>query len=175
MTYATMTKTVSQIYVGTYAKYNAGSIAGAWLDLSDYSSSEEFWDACKALHKDESDPEFMFQDWEGIPEGMISESHLSDDVWEWLELDEEDRELLKVYRANVDTEGTIEQARDAYRGKADTKADAAYDYWEDSGMLSEVPEFARSYIDWDSVARDMEYSDFCFVRHEGAVWVFWRS
>jgi hypothetical protein len=25
-----------RIYVGTYAKYNAGSIAGAWLDLDDY-------------------------------------------------------------------------------------------------------------------------------------------
>ena len=27
-----------QVYVGTYAKYNSGSIEGAWLDCEDYSS-----------------------------------------------------------------------------------------------------------------------------------------
>ena len=26
-----------KVYVGTYAKYNNGSLSGAWLDLSDYS------------------------------------------------------------------------------------------------------------------------------------------
>jgi hypothetical protein len=38
----------------------------------------------------------MFQDYEGIPKGMISESHISEDLWQWLELDEEERELLAV-------------------------------------------------------------------------------
>ena len=28
-----------RIYVGTYAKYNAGSIAGQWLDLEDYATA----------------------------------------------------------------------------------------------------------------------------------------
>lgn len=50
----------ARIYVGTYAKYNEGSIFGKWLDLSDYSDSEEFYEACRELHKDEEDPELMF-------------------------------------------------------------------------------------------------------------------
>ena len=54
----------ARIYVGTYAKYNEGSIFGKWMDLSDYSGSEEFYDACRELHSDEEDPEMMFQDWE---------------------------------------------------------------------------------------------------------------
>jgi len=52
---------MARIYVGTYAKYNAGSIKGAWLDLEDYSDRDAFLEACRELHKDEQDPEFMFQ------------------------------------------------------------------------------------------------------------------
>ena len=35
----------AKVYVGTYAKYNNGSLSGAWLDLSDYSDKEEFYEA----------------------------------------------------------------------------------------------------------------------------------
>ena len=54
----------ARIYVGSYGKYNSGNLCGAWLDLSDYSNKGEFYNACRELHKDENDPEFMFQDWE---------------------------------------------------------------------------------------------------------------
>ncbi len=53
----------NKIYVGTYHKYNNGSIAGAWIDLENL-SEEEFYSKCKELHKDETDPEFMYQDFE---------------------------------------------------------------------------------------------------------------
>ena len=36
------TLSAASVYVGTYAKYNNGSLSGAWLDLSDYSDKEEF-------------------------------------------------------------------------------------------------------------------------------------
>lgn len=48
-----------RIYVGTYAKYNDGSIDGKWIDISEYNTYEEFVDACRELHADEEDPEFM--------------------------------------------------------------------------------------------------------------------
>ena len=72
----------ARIYVGTYAKYNGGSILGKWLDLSDYSDKEEFYEACRELHKDEQDPEFMFQDWEYIPSDLIGESWLAENIFE---------------------------------------------------------------------------------------------
>lgn len=68
----------ARVYVGTYAKYNNGSLYGAWLDLSDYSDKEEFYEACRELHEDEEDAEYMFQDWENVPEGLIGESWISD-------------------------------------------------------------------------------------------------
>lgn len=59
---------IPSIYVGTYHKYNCGSIAGKWLNLTEYSSKEEFYEACKELHSDEEDAEFMFQD--GSPQRL---------------------------------------------------------------------------------------------------------
>ena len=69
----TATLSEASVYVGTYGKYNNGSLFGAWLDLSDYADKEEFYEACRELHKDEEDAEFMFQDWENVPEGLIGE------------------------------------------------------------------------------------------------------
>jgi len=60
------------IYVGTYHKYNCGSIYGAWIDVLDYDDKAEFYAHCSTLHADEVDPELMFQDWEGFPSGNSS-------------------------------------------------------------------------------------------------------
>lgn len=164
---------MANIYVGTYAKYNSGSIQGAWLDPEDYLTKEQFLEACAALHSDEKDPELMFQDWEEIPDEMIGESFVSDDLWDWLELDDSDRELLAVYRDNVDSSGTIEQAQEAYAGTFNDEADWAENWWEDSGMLSEVPDSARGYINYEAYARDCRLGgDMHFVHHEGKCWAF---
>ncbi|MBX6334736.1 antirestriction protein ArdA [Candidatus Saccharibacteria bacterium] len=162
-----------KVYVGTYAKYNAGDLRGAWLDLENYANKEEFLEACRELHNDEVDPEFMFQDWEGIPKVMISESHIDEALWDWMELDDEERELLAVYRDHVDANGTIEQAREAFLGKASSKVEFAEQYYEDTGMLGGCPEHLRHYISWHAVVRDMEY-DWDFVYVDGEYWVFSR-
>ncbi len=72
----------ASVYVGTYNKYNNGSIAGKWMNLSDYESKEDFYKACRELHKDEKDPEFMFQDWESVPRSFIGESSISENFFE---------------------------------------------------------------------------------------------
>lgn len=50
-----------QVYVGTYHKYNCGSLHGAWIDLFDH-DIYSYCDTIKELHKDEHDPEYMVQD-----------------------------------------------------------------------------------------------------------------
>ena len=71
----------ARVYVGTYGKYNNGSLFGTWLNLSDYLDKEDFYEACRELHKDEEDAEFMFQDWENVPEGLIGESWISENFF----------------------------------------------------------------------------------------------
>ena len=90
-------KSEAAVYVGTYRKYNEGSIKGKWLKLEDYADYEDFLKAAQELHADEEDPELMFQDFEGFPRHYYNESSLDKDLWDWLALDEDDRELLEVY------------------------------------------------------------------------------
>lgn len=61
---------MARVYVGTWKKYNEGSIAGGWIDLADCQTYADFLRKCKALHRNESDPEYMIQDCEGFPDGL---------------------------------------------------------------------------------------------------------
>lgn len=133
------------VYVGTYAKYNEGSIKGAWLNLDDYADKDDFLKAAAELHKDEADPELMFQDYEGFPKRYYGESSINDKLWDWLALDEDDRDLLEVYIDEVnDEDATIEQARDAFLGKYASEEDWAQEFLDDTGALS--PDQAPYYL-----------------------------
>ena len=124
-----MSETISNIkeaaiYCGTYHKYNCGSIYGKWMTLSDYADKEEFYKACAELHKDESDPEFMFQDWENIPEGMVGESWVSEKVWDLMNADDDDIKIVQHY-CNAcsitvedydDIDDLIREAKDCFVG-----------------------------------------------------------
>ena len=75
----------AKVYVGTYAKYNSGSIAGAWISLAECENYGQFLSKCKDVHKDERDPEFMIQDTEDFPDGLscmewISEQDFNDSL-----------------------------------------------------------------------------------------------
>ena len=72
----------ARIYVGTYAKYNNGSLQGEWVELSDFYDLDDFIEHCAEIHKDEEEPEYMFQAWEERPEGLIDEGHLEENFFE---------------------------------------------------------------------------------------------
>jgi antirestriction protein len=166
----------AKLYVGTYAKYNSGSIAGAWLDLEDYRDKEAFFEACKELHKDEADPELMFQDFEGFPKSYYSESSVSDELFAYLKLSEDDRKLLDVFRHGVCADGTIEQAREAFMGNGYSDESAwAAEWLEETGLLEDVPKHLENYIDFEYYARDAGINDVCFVHVDGEIWVFNRN
>ena len=80
------------VYVGTYHKYNCGSLYGMWVDITTFDEYEEFCDFCRRLHRDENDPEFMVQDFEYYPESWYHEGGLPS------EKEFERRELLDTYR-----------------------------------------------------------------------------
>lgn len=144
------TDNAPRLYVGTYAKYNSGSIAGKWLDLSDYADRDEFLTACRELHADESDPEIMFQDFEGFPRAWYSESSAPPELlWEWLELDDNERDAFAVY-VNYKGDGvTVDDFRDDYAGTWNSEADFAEQMAEDCG---DIPKDFPSWIviDWEA-------------------------
>jgi antirestriction protein len=128
--------TEPSLYVGTYGKYNSGNLAGKWMKLTDYADKDAFYEAAKELHKDEADPEFMFQDYEGFPEEFYDESGLSEELMEWVHMDDEDKDILAAY-VNVVGKGyaTLDKAKEAHAGSYDSKSDWAEQFLSDTGGL----------------------------------------
>lgn len=162
---------MAKIYVGTYAKYNSGSIFGEWLDAEDYADKGEFIAACEALHKDESHPELMFQDYEGFPSDFYNESAIDSRLWDWLELDESDREIVEAWLSenSLCNSEDLQSIVDSYTGQ--------YDSWEDyaeqiTNECHSIPKYLEYYIDWEKMGRDMQMWSNGYVEYDGKIWLF---
>ena len=161
------------VYVGTYRKYNNGSLRGAWVNLSEFSTKSEFYDHIQKLHADEDDPEYMFQDYENFPSCFYGESWLDDRLWQWLELDDNSRQVCTVYFEQVNQQATIEEALENYHGTFESKESYAREFLEDCGSLSNLSEELRWFFDFEAYADNLEVGgDVTFVEQGGSTLVF---
>ena len=107
-----------RIYVGTWAKYNAGSLSGEWLALRDYDNYSELCEVMRAIHEDESDPEPMIQDCEDFPEGFsvvsgsLSEEEYND-ILKACKEEEEEEESTEEESTEEETPGAEEESQTA--------------------------------------------------------------
>lgn len=171
----------AKVYVGTYKKYNEGSIFGKWLKLSDYFDLDEFYDACKELHNDEDDAEYMFQDWEYIPDGLIGESWISESLFELInKIDQiQDAEsflsFLDFSSYNIEDEELdylLSKFHDNYLGKYVCQ-ESFVEQLAGEGVFGTLSEFMQSYIDYDKLAQDLFLTDYYFDSDTQAV--FYRN
>lgn len=160
-----------RVYVGTYAKYNDGNLFGKWLCLEDYTDLDEFYEACAGLHAEEEDQELMFQDWEGVPDGMVSECSVDPKCWDLIEAyDEFGEEEVNAYYACFG-EWNASDFKERYRGEFSSWESMAEDLLEETGQLNEIPESLRYYFDYEKYARDIRLSG-DLVEHNGHF--FWN-
>ena len=163
-----------RIYVGTYAKYNDGNLAGAWIDPTEYDCRQDFIDACKELHKDESDPELMFQDWEGDFFGLISESFIDAKFWELINAPElKDDEMKDAFAEFVnygladlhsDASDILDDFSEKYIGQYDSEEAFA----EEIAREQFAEEFEKNerlewYFDFSKYARDLFTDDYVYL------------
>jgi len=158
----------ASVYVGTYAKYNNGSIFGKWLDLSDYSDINEFYEACASLHQDEEDPEYMFQDYENIPEGLISECSFSKNFFAVRDaLDNmDDSEAFFIWCSNGHHNLSSERVKDLltsfnedFIGAYESESEYAEEYVDN---VYDLPEWAQPYFDYEKFATNLFCGDYWF-------------
>jgi antirestriction protein len=138
----------AKVYVGTYEKYNNGSLDGAWIDLTEH-DRESFFEECQELHG-EGEHEFMFQDWECSIEGAISECCISDDLWKIIEADLDETQLA-VVTAYAENNGGMIDVSQSDNGRllsCDTTMLSAMSeaYWnslcdEDVEKINSLPDF----------------------------------
>jgi antirestriction protein len=75
----------------------------------------------------------------------------------------------------IDQSSDVESALEAFDGEHDSEEDWARDFWDQSGMSSELPEFAKNYIDYQQFARDASLGgDITFVNQGRRVKAFRR-
>ena len=150
------------VYVGTYGKYNDGSLCGLWIDLSTFNDFDEFIDFCKAIHADEEDPELMAQDFEGFPRQWYNEGFMSEDdfdnIIEYSELcDKYSREAVDDY---MEFHDELDDFEEAYCGEWDSEEDFArhivsefYDLERSMGKLA-------NYFDYEAFGRELFMWDY---------------
>ncbi|WP_265428530.1 antirestriction protein ArdA [Chryseobacterium sp. YIM B08800] len=155
------------VYVGTYAKYNNGSLYGKRLNLADYSDYNELLEAMKEFHKDEHDSEFMMQDYENCSFfeklGLVGESFLSPEIYEIAEQVNDSGYSLEIFEAYVDCIGKMD-FQSVYDGiinyyigeYSDDETFAQYILEE--SIPDSLPNYI--YIDWESTARNLVFDYF---------------
>jgi len=158
---------IPSIYVGTYSKYNNGSIEGAWLPLDDFIDKQEFLTACRTLHKDEHDPELMFQDCEGVPAALFGESWVSSAMWGFMAHEGS----MAAKTAFIDCFGEWDAGKfDArYQGEHKSDLDFTYDYIDSCGVLDGVAEHIKRYFNYGAFSRDLFMGD--YVSFDGHVFI----
>lgn len=159
------------VFVSTYGKYTNGILDGDWFLIANYPTKKDFVNAIRKRHADERQPEFMYQDWENIPDGYITESEISDDLFlivqEIANLDEIEAEAFFDYidlkgsnLRGLDIDEILEIFREDYMGDFFNERDFAEYFVEEFGY----PEDMELYFDADSYATDIFITDFDFYK-----------
>ena len=162
------------VYVGTYGKYSSGSIAGDWLHLDNYENWDEFMSACTSLHKDEFDPEFMFQDSDNIPSAWFSEDNVDSQLWEMLE-DQKQGFDLSAFVEYLDVIGSTSQSyhelktqyEDDYCGQWGSFREFTDHLFDETVDANLHESFLNRYFDFDKWEND--FSAEYFITDSGHV------
>ena len=159
-----------QIYVASLSDYSAGKLHGEWIDVGTVSEMEA--DIVKILKssKEPNAEEWAIHDYNDFPN--LGENPSLEEVEEVGELIDEHGD---VFLAALDYQNDIGYAKSSveenFVGSGDSLSDIAYDYLESTGMLQEVPEFLRNYIDYEAYGRDMDIEGWS-VKYGGTVYLF---
>ena len=153
------------LYVGTYAKYNNGELTGMWISLAQCYDYDEFMRVCYYLHRDEEDPELMFQDSDNIPEQWYSECGLDEDTFDlikaYADLDEDEQRAYEAYLdLRCESDITVEVFREHYCGEWHSEEEFAENLIEEFGILDEVPEHLRRFFDVSAYSEELFRYDY---------------
>jgi antirestriction protein len=157
-----MTRTRINInaYIANLERYAAGTIIGAWFDMSETTAEE--------ITAVIGEGETIILDYEAPDEMSISEFENITDLIEMAQkLEEIDEEILNAMLYHGYTlKEAIEKIEDGDYNiyeDCDDMADVAYKIIEDQGLLDGAPELAQRYFDYAGFGRDIEI-DGCFYK-----------
>ena len=148
----------ASVYVGTYHKYNCGSLDGAWVDLESFHNVRELMKFLYRLHADEAEPEFMVQDYMNFPRRFYSESmneHDFAELYDWIHLDTEEREMCAEYWKEIDESASVDEISDrlVYSGDSNEYFDELADEALSDYNVPNFLQFCFDYEKWREMCK----------------------
>jgi antirestriction protein len=163
-----------RIYVACLAAYNAGTLHGAWIDVT---TPDDIWTAVSAMLRaspEEGAEEHAIHDYEGFEGAPVSEYASFEDVCALADLIAERGALgAKLFRYVGEELDLAIAAFDDYAGAYKDAAHFAEDFFRETG--TEILKALEYYIDWEAMARDMVLNGEIFVIETGfdEAHIFW--
>ena len=155
------------VYVGTYAKYNEGSLRGLWIDLSSFDDYDEFINFCKAIHADEYDPELMAQDYECFPRCWYTEGFMSredfDNIREYSEMCE--KHSVEAVDDYMEFHDSLDNFEEAYCGEWSSEEDFARHIIDECYDLERMMGNFSMYFDYERFANELFMFDYHYGSH----------
>lgn len=150
------------IYCGSWGKYNNGSLRGMWINIASFNDFGEFINFCKAIHSDEYDPEFMDQDYEGIPTSLINKNVFTPEGFEAIKLycsmcSQYGAEAVNDY---MEINDDLEYFEENFCGIYDSEEDFARSIAEETLDLENKMGDLSIYFDYEAFARDLFLFDY---------------
>ncbi|WP_432482565.1 antirestriction protein ArdA [Kineococcus esterisolvens] len=173
-----------RVWIGCLACYNEGRLVGQWY-AAEGAASVTIQDVHSTFPRPlPAEHEELWcmdgDDFDGLMEGECSPAHAQKMAEAHRYLAEERRldvRLVVQYAQHVGLslldDDLADQFEEHWRGEHDSLTGYAEDFLEDTGLLAQVPEGLRYYIDFEKYARDMELGgDVWTIEAGGAVHVF---
>lgn len=144
-----------RIYVACLAAYNNAILHGRWIEATTPEDIQNQVRDMLAASPEPSAEEWAIHDHEGFQGCDLSEYASFESVCDLADFIEEHGELgAKIYEYFGGDLSDARAAFDDYAGEYASKAEFAEQLFEETG--AEIPTNLQYYIDWKSLARDME-------------------
>jgi len=158
-----------EVYVSTFKKYAEGRLTGQWVELI---TRQQFDADIEKLHADEADPEFMFQDYKDTPKALRNETKIDNRIWEYIDLPENDQDIVATWWQENDASTEITEILDSYIGTYSDAEEYAREVIEEMGVFEKYPNL-ENFFDYEAFARELEHD--CYITesvNENHVYVF---
>ena len=151
-------------WIGCLGCYNAGRLIGKWIDGIDCDDLESagLTDSAGRCNRCGAD-EFLALDHENflglLDGGEPSPRECYDMAVKLDDVADYEREILTAWLSNG-MPFDLDEMRECYIGEYASDEDMAQDYIDNTGLLSDVPDYLSRYFDIESYARDMMFDMF---------------
>ena len=166
-----------RIYLACLAAYNSGRLHGMWVRADQ--GEEHIWNALRAMIAGSpvsGAEEWAIHDYAGFEGAGISESASFGLVCELAEFISEHGELgARVYEHFGNNLRDARTAFEQYAGEFKTAAVFAEQVYDEVG--TQIPANLQHYVDWSSLARDMELNGDIIIFELGfeTAHIFWAG